>query len=440
MARVKQIARLSTGGKAPRAALAAKAARKSRPSRVSLPKYSQNITVEFLRAESRTEMVAIPPGSGDDYVLPVANVHPLIAGFLKLLGREVLVKASDLQVMLDGDGYPKKLPSASVSKQMEVPCEKIRLFYDPALDESQRWWLEGADRTNPSWQRVSLLSYSTFIGKTFVSFSDYADGDPAQWNLWDTAAKDVAKSTYEIFKKLKDDVLKIPGRSAKKVMAVATLPLGSRIESTTPIILEKEFIQYRVPFSRRDDPTLGCVPAALANLTVEADEEFANCLVRTSHEVNIQFTNLRELIDWLRSARSYFPDHPSVPYNLVHCLPAEISRLSLRDPQNQQDPDAWMAAAKRRLEWVLEQTNGDFLVVIISSDNQGNHVVGVSAHRRAIYDHEDRMTLPFCQAGFDGACGGDTTCVGLGEVRQVIRNPARKRSRATVLASGSDLS
>jgi hypothetical protein len=70
-------------------------------------------------------------------------------------------------------------------------------------------------------------------------------------------------------------------------------------------------------------------------------------------------------------------------------------------------------------------------VTVISSDGQASHVVGVSAGRRLIFDHEDPISLPFNTTGFDAACSGTNTCAGLGEVKRVglkdMKKPKRKR-------------
>jgi hypothetical protein len=176
-----------------------------------------------------------------------------------------------------------------------------------------------------------------------------------------------------------------------------------------------------------DNPATPCSVSALANISAADDPEFARCLMQASHNQKPIIHNLRKLSAWLRGARDCFPNHPILPYTLVHCLPRELDRLSLRDPKNQKNPEVWMRDAAERLEWVLQQTTGDYIAVIVASDNQANHVISVSAHRGLIFDHEVRMTLPFSRAGFSGTCGDATTCVGLGEVRRVVRSQRRKR-------------
>jgi hypothetical protein len=59
-----------------------------------------------------------------------------------------------------------------------------------------------------------------------------------------------------------------------------------------------------------------------------------------------------------------------------------------------------------------------------------SYVVGVSAHRRYVFDHEERNSLPFSRSGMDAACSGRNTCAGLGEVMMVVLKGVKKRKRA----------
>jgi hypothetical protein len=51
----------------------------------------------------------------------------------------------------------------------------------------------------------------------------------------------------------------------------------------------------------------------------------------------------------------------------------------------------------------------------MASDVHETHVVGVRVGRRAIFDHEFRVSLPLSKEGFDSARGGFTTFLGLKE-------------------------
>jgi hypothetical protein len=83
-----------------------------------------------------------------------------------------------------------------------------------------------------------------------------------------------------------------------------------------------------------------------------------------------------------------------------------------------------------RLDWLLEQSAGDFLVTMMFSGGDSLHVVGVIAHRRYVFDHEERNSLPFSRSGMDAACSGRNTCAGLREVKMVVLKYVKKRKRA----------
>jgi hypothetical protein len=173
----------------------------------------------------------------------------------------------------------------------------------------------------------------------------------------------------------------------------------------------------------------------LANLVALEDYPFAEFVCSASSsggQAPFQFTNLRELANWLQHMGSHFPDRGVAPYGVLKCLPLDLSNLSRCNPKYQQN---WKAEARARLDWLLSQEDGDYVAVVIASDNQSNHVVGVSISRAVIFDHEIRSSLPCSAEGFDSTCGGQTTCIGLGEVRKVVRNTSRKRSRPGAMRS-----
>jgi hypothetical protein len=85
----------------------------------------------------------------------------------------------------------------------------------------------------------------------------------------------------------------------------------------------------------------------------------------------------------------------------------------------------------------MAKVSGSFLVVVVASDSHANHVIGVDASRRLIYDHQIRNALPHSQEVFDGACRGSTTCVGLAEIRLVVPNNNKKRTRVLDSQSGT---
>jgi hypothetical protein len=108
-----------------------------------------------------------------------------------------------------------------------------------------------------------------------------------------------------------------------------------RDKSLTPDVLDE--VQYRVPFSRQDEPQLSCVPAALANSTAGEYIIFAAALLDAlspGSASSMRFANLHEIPDFLRHARQKFPYDGRISYNLYFCISKEIRSLSERDPEN----------------------------------------------------------------------------------------------------------
>jgi hypothetical protein len=210
---------------------------------------------------------------------------------------------------------------------------------------------------------------------------------------------------------------------SKKCAATTTFKYGSRGPSAT--IASEECDRVRVPYTRSFDRNLSCVVASLANLVAHGNPDFAARLVNGSR--GEEFSSLRKFASWLLTASCFPPK--SVPYELVNCLPVNLRSQSLRDPVNR-DSSSVAQRARLRLDWLLEQSAGNFLVSIVSSGGDSSHVVGISAHRRHVFDHEELNSLPFNRSGFDAACSGMSTCVGLGEVKMVGLKVLKKRKRA----------
>jgi hypothetical protein len=433
MARVKQVARNSTGGRVPRTELAARAAKVCRGGPLETTRdYPHRVTVTAVRAHTKDQFVIIgPDGNNDQYFIPPSSLPPLVRGFLILLGPDIFVTAEDLQILTNSDCFYMKGVTPDMPGGVEVPFERIRLVYNPQTGNmgSARWSVMAAGHVELEWSPICALSYTARIGNSEIDFSSFADADPNQWQLYDSSVKAAATTLWEKYRWCKKNVEDQSSFPSGLSFSTTSLPHGLRDKSLTPVI--SDHVQYRVPFSRQDEPQLPCVPAALANITAGEDIAFATALldaVSPGGASSTRFTNLREITDWLRHARQEFPEHGRIPYNLYPCLPKELRSLSKRDPVNRKD-GIWLTNARRRLEWILNQTEGEFLVVIVASDFHATHVVGVSVCRRAIFDHEIRVSLPLSKEGFDSTCGGLTTCVGLGEVIRVVKNPCKKRSR-----------
>ena len=92
-----------------------------------------------------------------------------------------------------------------------------------------------------------------------------------------------------------------------------------------------------------------------------------------------------------------------------------------------------IGGVRARLDWLLKQPKGIFIVqpVVVSGGN--THVIGVACEDKLILDPMEENALRLCR-GVLGLCegGGVNECVGIGEIRELIPLPqhqGRKRLR-----------
>jgi hypothetical protein len=115
-------------------------------------------------------------------------------------------------------------------------------------------------------------------------------------------------------------------------------------------------------------------------------------------------------------------------FEIVHCFPETLNHFSSRDPSNR-IPVSQEQAAKDRLQWLLAQTEGRFLVGTVTSTGHSSHVVGVNIDAMKILDHEKRLSIHFSQEGLDSTCEGESTCIGLRVVRKIALKPQKKKKK-----------
>jgi hypothetical protein len=74
-----------------------------------------------------------------EYQIIGSDLHPLIRGFLKLLGTIVIVPKSDLAILICGDCSPSDGPqlrlaiSVDCDTEQDLIFERMRLTFDPEL-------------------------------------------------------------------------------------------------------------------------------------------------------------------------------------------------------------------------------------------------------------------------------------------------------------------
>jgi hypothetical protein len=326
-------------------------------------------------------------GKGSSYLIPGTEFHPLVRGFLKLLGVEQIVPLADLAILTetdcsDGDEVSGAGP---VVDQGEAVFERMKVMFDPGLgtEEQKSWRVLASKQGIPEWSSVNVLTHSAFVGEVKIDFGRYADYDPAEWSGWERGAKRAAAIIWRGCGQCKTRVLQKSG-GTKKADATLTFRLGSRARSNTPVVNGGP--RVCLAYSRVSDEQLSFVPASLANLVVEDDPEFARSVVEDTRD--LMFDYLRQLAKWLTR-----PAVGRIPYELRIFLPVEIRSQSSRDETNR-GAGSLELKARMRLNWVLCQREGNFIVTIVKSDGHASHVVGVSADRCLIFDHGDEVSLP----------------------------------------------
>jgi hypothetical protein len=414
MARTKQLARHSTGGVAPRQDIARKAARIS----------DQHVIVHALASFEKNVFAGYSRGNRHVADVPSSIIHPQVRGFLNLLGPLIRIPVSDLRRLLDDNiEVAPDFSFSTWSSQMttgEAGFERIRVSFDPSKSgEKERWVISGANKTADNWTRVSALTYTADAGSVSVDFSDYANSDPKENKLWAPVCKDAAKMIWEQYKLCKDKITDAQKDGLCNFESSSELPPGSRPPSTT--VVQAAGSSFPVTFSRALYPDLSCVPASLANLLAREERVLADTVATTAP---VGISNIHRLGNWV------FRDLEPRLYEIIHCLPPELRSISRRDPVNKDVINVNRRSAQR-LSWLLSQSARKFLCAILDSEGQSNHVVGVDTELGVIFDHEDTRTLPLNKSGFDSCCGGHNICIGLGEVKELIRSERKDRKRMT---------
>ena len=183
-------------------------------------------------------------------------------------------------------------------------------------------------------------------------------------------------------------------------------PLGSRqaiaAEAMAPYVVHAEM---KVPY--RSTEIGGCVLMAAANVLQSYDAEAA----KKVSESTIKIRTLAEFSSFVQDeVRTWTAENP-------------INRLA------REKAEKYMSAS-RRLEWVLEQEDGIFVVQPLIKYGGNNHVIGLDCSKKLIYDPMEENLLRL-QGEVMGLCAGrsEKECVGIGDIRQLKRNQESQVSR-----------
>ena len=205
---------------------------------------------------------------------------------------------------------------------------------------------------------------------------------------------------------------------------IETEALGSRA------LGESAYASPLVPVDFRSKTK--CATSAFASLVMDQGQCVASALQQAAEFENFSPSTLGELDQWLRCSSIYRRIARSERQKTAVFTLLCVSFAKVRKE----------VTPKIRLEWLLNQENGEFLVVLASSDGHDRHTVGVSVSRKLLFDPSEKYAMEFSRAGFDACCAAGSACNGLVEIRRVnvlplTTNRARgKRRRLEMYEAG----
>ena len=211
----------------------------------------------------------------------------------------------------------------------------------------------------------------------------------------------VPSQLRELFEKCTKQV---PGRWVK------VGPLGSR-RAVNPEHLAPYVVQAEKSLLYRSSEVIGCVPMAAANAVEPYDSEAAQKM----SECPPNLVSLAQFASYLQEeVRNWRAENP------FKKMARETSKTYM--------------GTGEKLSWLLQQEDGIFLVQPLIKHAGNDHIIGVDCGRKVIYDPLEQNMLRL-QEEVLGLCAGGAVnqCMGIGDVRQLKAQEkpqsARKRLR-----------
>jgi hypothetical protein len=427
MAKSKQTASRSTGGAPPRRELATKAARISAPrsGRQTQACRGLHAVVESIDPRPWGDSVYCTFEGGETIRVPRGDLHEEWLGFAIAAGRPV-----DCATIARLEGLHPGATAEGSDGDESTSGDDWQTFGSWRRATTNDHYLGLPDSGIRRWIAINLLTRGP-VGKT-TRFSDavkYSVDEIANDKLLAIPPKRNSGTTQISGSQIAHEnslhfratqLLAFDARFSAEVLTnpgfVVKSNLGLRLPSGTSV-----FAHPPVTVAHRSSGQ--CATSALASLVAEEGPEFALSLHSLAVTEGFIPTSLESLSRWIE--QSFIMNSvPRWSRKTYAAFKTEKIRLT---PGGVQQGEVTPA---RRLEWMLHQSCGDFLVVICASDGHAQHTVGVSAGRQLIFDPIETQALVFSQAGLDSCCDEDNTCIGLMSVRRVTRvTLSRKRQR-----------
>ena len=134
--------------------------------------------------------------------------------------------------------------------------------------------------------------------------------------------------------------------------------------------------------------------------------------------------NLVEMYDPQAAEKmSRFEGYVPILGRFARYIQEEVRTWTCRDPFKRmaRQSDRTSLGIRAKLEWLLEQKNGIFIVQPVIASGGNSHVIGVDCSQKLIYDPLEEHALRLCRDVM-GLCagGGVNECIGIGEVRELL--------------------
>ena len=414
MARTKQVARISTGGQAPRKQLARQAARKS-PRILASKKNVKVVEVRYRPDRGDFRFEAVLEGGDRDSTQQVSltNWKDSVLGFLvaysgpKTGSCDGWVPVYDLYGMTNCD-LLKSSRSAPALDQSEVVAEKFLIW---SRAGEQVHYISACDRNGENPYAIDLLDSTYKDGLVMRKFKDALSVVPAK-AYYTGFLHQAAVEQYSEYKYMVRQLEGTPqyknGTDARYFHASA---LGSRLPSRgSPDASILTSCVFGVDFTRTRHG-VNCIVGACANAISYYDYNHAVAFVQAAKRSPVPggFKKLRELNPILSAVRVSGAVSGWVDYVIAKTpLPSELMRAP--------------ADVRKRMEWVLSYHDRvPLLVTLVTASSSELHVVAIMRRggHMLVVDTEERYSLKLCKAALSFCCGAGEEIKGIGSVMRV---------------------
>ena len=435
MARAKQVARVSTGGSAPRKQWAKRAARKS--PRNPPKEVLRIVEVRYRPYRGADNFEAVREGETREEVvqLSLSDWKDCVRGFLVAYkgpqgsNHNGWVPVSDLYGMTNCELDKGSSSAVGVGEGGgPVICDNLMAWSQQGYDGI---YISACDNQGQNSYPVNLLtsSYRESDGMDQKCFAD-ALSVVSSKAYYSGFLHALAKEQYSEYKELVGKLEATPHYRAGNYASVyQPTALGSRVPSRgTPAVHLLPSSVFGVSFTRKAHG-VNCLVGACANAVGRYNYLHGRAVVSTVSKYfpATKFRKLKEMNQVLSSSHIRQAAKDWVQYLVMKApLPAEL----LRPPYDE----------AKRMEWVLGyRGEKPLLVTLVNQAGSEKHAVSIVNHagRMLVLDSEETFGLKLSKEALSYCCGTGEVIKGLGSVMQLGIRPARDEESAAKPSSRS---